>query len=159
MISRDVLEKFPIFSGLDPALLNEVAKLGTKRAYRAGEVCIDEGAPAHFLYLLEHGKVVLERNLPGGFHGVADVHTLQDKQMFGWSAIVEPAVHTASVRCIEDSEVIQINGKDLQAVLDRGGAASYQFMKRLATVIALRLIDTSNAMMREMADFSAYRSM
>ena len=161
MISADDLEQFPIFSGLDRGLLSEAAKLCSKRSYRAGEVCVAEGAPAQYLHLLVSGKIVLERKLPAKWqlHAVGAVYTLQEHQMFGWSALVEPGVHTATARCLEDCAVILINGKELLAVLDKGGEASYQFMKRLATVIALRLIDTSNFMMREMADFAAYRSM
>jgi CRP-like cAMP-binding protein len=158
MVSVSDLEKFPIFAGLDRTFLEQVAKLGVRRNYPAGEAVLDEGAPAHFIYLVEKGKIALERKLTDAFHGVA-VHTLQERQILGWSALVEPSVHTAGGRCVEDSEMIQISGKELMAVLDKATPASYQFMKRLATVVALRFIDSSNAMMREMADFAAYRSM
>jgi CRP/FNR family transcriptional regulator, cyclic AMP receptor protein len=161
MISANDLEQFPIFSGLDKVLLTEIAKLCAKRSYRAGETCVVEGSPAICLHLLVKGKIILERKLPEKWlhHSVGVVYTLHKGQMFGWSALVEPGVHTATARCAEDCEVVLINGKELMAVLDRGGEASYHFMKRLATVIALRLVDTSNFMMREMADFAAYRSM
>ena len=158
MVSVNDLEKFPIFAGLDRTFLEEVAKLGVKRNYPAGEAVLDEASPAHFIYLLEKGKIALERKLTDAFHGVA-VHTIHERQILGWSAVVEPTVHTAGARCVEDCEMIQISGKELLTVLDKATPASYQFMKRLATVVAIRFIESSNAMIREMADFAAYRSM
>ncbi len=161
MISVSDLERFPIFSGLDRGFLTDIAKTCLKRSYRAGEICVLEGAPARYLHLLMSGKINLERKLPDKWllHEVGVVHTLEERGLFGWSAIVEPGVHTASARCLEDCEIILIQGEKLSAVLDSGGKASYQFMRRLASVIALRLIDTSNFMLREMADFAAYRAM
>jgi CRP-like cAMP-binding protein len=166
MISANDLEQFPIFRGLNRNLLDKVAKLCSKRTYRAGEICVVEGAPAQYLFLLVNGEIALERHLPekwlhyaAGIEHRGGVYTLKERQVFGWSSMVEPGVHTASARCTKDCEVIVINGKELMGILDEGGEASYQFMKRLAGVIALRLIDTSNYLMREMADFAAYRSM
>jgi CRP-like cAMP-binding protein len=163
MIPND-LEQFPIFSGLDRSLLTEITKLCSKRTYRIGEICITEGEKAENMFLLVKGGINLERKLPenwlppgSGGHNV--VYSVKEKELFGWSSIVEPGKHTATARCSQDSDVIVIDGKKLLGVLDGNGKASYQFMKRLATVIALRLIDTSNFLIREMADFAAYRSM
>lgn len=161
MISASDLGRFPIFSGLSEAFLKETARLCSRRTYRAGEICVLEGARAQYLFLLEKGRIVLDRKLPRDWqlHESGVVHTLKEREIFGWSAIVEPGVHTATARCAEDSEVIRIDGKELLIVLDHAGEAGYLFMKRLAAVIALRLVETSNFMMREMADFAAYRSM
>ena len=160
MVSVNDLEQFPIFSGMDRDLLAGVARLCSRRSFRAGETCVVEGEPARYLHLLVSGKIALERKLPEKWllHSVGTVHIIGEGEVFGWSSLVEPGVHTASARCEQDCGVILIKGKELEAILEEGGKASYQFMKRLATVIALRLIDTSNCMMREMADFAAYRS-
>ncbi len=164
MFSAKDLEQFPIFKGLDRTLLTAIAKLCSKRTYPPGAICVAEGATAESLFLLEEGEIKLERKLPEKwlqYSGETQrlVHTIKPKQLFGWSSIVEPGVHTATARCSQECEIIVINGKELLSVLDSNSGASYHFMKRLATVIALRLIDTSNALMHEMADFIAYRSM
>jgi len=164
MFSAKDLEQFPIFQGLDQSLLSNIAKICSKRTYPAGEVCVAEGAMAEFLFLLVEGEVRLERKLPQKWleysgEGQRLVHTLKPKHIFGWSSIVEPGVHTATARCSQETEVVVINGKELLKILDNQREESYIFMKRLATVIALRLLDTSNALMHEMADFAAYRSM
>ena len=164
MFSAKDLEQFPIFQGLDRNLLTGIAKLCSKRTYPAGAICVAEGATAEFIFLLIEGEIKLERKLPEKWLQYSGerqrlIHTIKPKQLFGWSSIVEPGVHTATARCSQECEMIVINGKELLSVLDSNGEAGYHFMKRLATVIALRLIDTSNALMREMADFIAYRSM
>ena len=158
------MEQFPIFKGLDRTLLPAIAKLCSKRTYPAGEICVAEGATAEFLFFLEKGEIKLERKLPAKWlqfagEGQRVVYTLKPKQLFGWSSLVDPGVHTATARCSQESVVVVISGKELLQVLDNHPEESYIFMKRLATIIALRLIDTSNALMSEMADFTAYRSM
>jgi CRP-like cAMP-binding protein len=164
MISAVDLEQFPIFSGLNRNILTKIAGLCSKRTYRIGEVCVSEGAKADYLFLLVKGGIDLERKLPENWLMLASekhnvVYSLKEKELFGWSSIVEPGVHTATARCSQDTEVIVIEGKKLLAVLDDDGKAAYQFMKRLTAVVALRLIYTSNFLIREMADFTAYRSM
>jgi len=164
MFSAKDLEQFPIFEGLDKSLLSNIAKICSKRTYPAGAICVAEGAIAEFLFLLEGGEIKLERKLPEKWiqysgEGQRLIYTIKPKQVFGWSSIVEPGVHTATARCSQESQVIMINGDELLKILDAQRKESYLFMRRLATVIALRLIDTSNALMLEMADFIAYRSM
>ena len=164
MVSASDLEQFPIFSGLDQGLLSDIARLCSKRTYRVGEICVTEGGMAEYLFLLEKGSIALERKLPenwlpSGSEGHNAVYTVNEKEIFGWSSLIEPGKHTARGRCSQDCQVIAINGKQLLSVLDKSPQASYQFMKRLATVIALRLIDTSNSLIREMTDFAAYRAM
>jgi CRP-like cAMP-binding protein len=164
MLPVSDLEQFPIFSGLDRSLVTKIAKFCSKRTYRVGEICATEGSKAENLFLLVKGGIDIERKFPenwipqdGERHNI--VYSLKDKELFGWSSIVEPGVHTGTARCSRDSEVIVINGKQLLDILDNDGKAAYQFMKRLTTIIALRLIYTSNSLMREMANFMAYRSM
>jgi CRP/FNR family cyclic AMP-dependent transcriptional regulator len=164
MISVNDLEQFPIFSGMDRNLLTSIAKFCLKRTYRVGEIFATEGSKAENVFLLVKGGIDIERKLPENWippasEGHNVVYSLKDKELFGWSSIVEPGVHTGTARCSEDSEVIVINGKQLLDVLDNNGKAAYQFMKRLTTIIALRLVYTSNSLMREMAKFVAYRSM
>jgi signal-transduction protein with cAMP-binding, CBS, and nucleotidyltransferase domain len=164
MISASDLEQFPIFSGLDGSLLTEIAKFCSKRTYRVGEVCASEASKAENVFLLAKGGINIERKFPENWippasagHNV--VYSLKENDLFGWSSIVEPGVHTGTARCSQDSEVIVINGRQLLNVLDNNREAAYPFMKRLATIIALRLIYTSNFLMQEMANFAAYRSM
>jgi CRP-like cAMP-binding protein len=164
MLPVSDLEQFPIFSGLDRSLLTEIAKSCSRRTYRIGEVIAGEGSKAENLFLLVKGSIDIERKFPDNWvppastgHNV--VYSLKEKEMFGWSSIVAPGVHTGTARCSQDSEVIVISGKQMLDILDNDGQAAYQFMKRLTMIIALRLVATSNSLMQEMANFAAYRSM
>jgi CRP-like cAMP-binding protein len=164
MISANDLEQFPIFSGLEHSLLTKIAQFCAKRTYRVGEVCITEGAQAEYLFLLLKGGINLERKLPEnwlppGTEGHNVVYSLQEKEIFGWASMIDTGGHLATARCSQDSELILIKGKQLLNELDNNCAAAYPFMKRLARIIALRLVATSDFLMREMANFKAYRSM
>lgn len=165
MIAPDVLERFPLFSGLDKGLIANIAKIGEKRALKGSEVCVAEGSKAVNLFLLLKGKMSLERRLPESWfiaHGGrqdAVVHVLQEREVLGWSSLIGAGTHTATARCLEDCDVVQVEGKRLMQILDENPEAAYPFMKKLAAIIASRLVDTSNRMLREMSDFALYRSM
>ncbi|MBM3133486.1 MAG: cyclic nucleotide-binding domain-containing protein, partial [Chloroflexi bacterium] len=146
-------------------LLADIARVCEKRGFARSEVCVAEGSKAIYFYMLLKGKMALERKLPeswfvahGGRHD-ATVHVLQEKDVIGWSSLVPPGVHTATARCLDDCEVVEVEGKKLIEILDANPEAAYPLMKKLAGVIAMRLVDTSNRLIREMSDFALYRSM
>ncbi len=60
--------------------------------------------------------------------------------VFGWSALIEPRLYTASARCLKDSRVIEIDGDRLKGVLEKHPADGLRIMERLAGVIASRLV-------------------
>ncbi len=160
MVSVDILKQFPLFAGVDGRVLRQIAQACSTRTYQANELCFSEGEKAENFYLLLRGKISLERQLPlAWLHRVATIHTLGEKEVFGWSALVETSVLTASARCLESSEVIYIKGKELLDILERNSRASYLVMKRLAAIVASRLTDTSKQLLREMAEFESYRTM
>ncbi|MFO8101580.1 MAG: cyclic nucleotide-binding domain-containing protein [Dehalococcoidia bacterium] len=164
MIDVEVLERFPIFSGLAQQLLEDIARLCSARSYDSQAIIFTEGDKAEKFYLLQSGKVSIERKLSQSWlraEGISDV-VISNEQAgaaFAWSALVEPGILTASARCRERCEVIEIDGKGLLDILDKSPAVSYLFMKRLASIIALRLAETAERLFQQTAEVETYKSM
>ncbi len=164
MIDVEILKHFPIFSGLDQRFLQSVAQACSAHTYKSQEKIFTEGDKADKLYMLRSGKVSIERKLSKSWltaEGISDIviSTEQPGAAFAWSALVEPGILTASARCREKSEVIEIYGKDLLDILDKNPATGYLFMKRVASIIALRLMETTERLFQQASEMETYKSM
>ncbi len=157
MVSVEVLKPFALFEGLGDRILKQVAEVSTSGSYPAGAEIFHEGDKAETFYLLLKGKIAVERQLPLAWpNPVVTIHTVAESQLFGWSAIVKPGLRTASARCLEASEMVTIQGKDLVDILDKHPAEGYQVMKRLADMISTRLANTNEKLLREMATVESF---
>ncbi|NQT73328.1 MAG: cyclic nucleotide-binding domain-containing protein [Chloroflexi bacterium] len=164
MVSTDVIERFPVFSGVDQRVLQIVSQACTTQTYGTGQQVFTEGDRAEHFYLFMSGRVSLERKLPQSWlriEGITDVviHTVKEGEVFGWSSLVKPGILTASARCVESSEVVVVRGRDLIDILNSNGEAGYNFMRRLASIITLRLTETAERLMHQTAEVETYRVM
>lgn len=164
MVSVEMLERSSIFTGLDRHALQSIAKACSTHNYRASEKCLNEGEPANNFFILMSGKMSIERRLPQSWlhaEGITDawIDTVNEGEVFGWSAVVEPSVRTASVHCKTACEVIVVNGKELLDILDKHPESGYVFMKRLASVITSRLSTTAERLMELTAEVETYKVM
>ncbi len=157
MVPTDVLKQFAIFQGLSDKFVGKVAAISSSANHQASDVLFREGDKAEDICLLVKGKIAVERQLPLAWpNPVVSIHTVTAGKMLGWSAVVQPGIRTASAKCLEDSEVVWIKGKDLLDVLDKNREDGYLVMKRLADTIASSLAGTNEMLMREMAMLESY---
>ena len=67
------LGEVPLFAGLSPALLDQLAVNGRVRRYPAGQVLFSEGDPGDSLVVLEDGQLRVSRYTPAGQEAVLAV--------------------------------------------------------------------------------------
>jgi CRP/FNR family cyclic AMP-dependent transcriptional regulator len=143
MVSVEVLNKVDLFKGLNNEELEKVARICREHTFEDGQLCVSEGGKAEDLYILQKGKVAIELEIRySGRRVKAAIATLGPGRVFGWSALVEPHVLTASVSCEEKAEIIAIKGADLLDLFQKDNHIGYVVMKNLAAVIGLRLTRT-----------------
>jgi CRP-like cAMP-binding protein len=130
------IQEVELFKGIPSHIIDEIAELVTQENHPAGHVLFREGDFADYLYILEEGEL--------------DLAVKRDKQLsfsvdktgsvFGWSSLVEPNLYTAKAECVKESRVIKIDADRLMRVFQKHPAEGLTIMKRLAGVIATRLI-------------------
>jgi CRP-like cAMP-binding protein len=101
-------------------------------------VVFREGDVADFLYILEEGAINLV------IRGEKRLFFPVDKtgSVLGWSSLVEPNRYTATAECVKESKIIKIDAERLMRVFQRHPSEGLTVMKRLAGVIAARLIQS-----------------
>ena len=162
MVNVETLQRFSIFSGMDPDVLESIARISMVQTYRAMEQCMVEGEEAENLFILMKGRMIVKRHLSQSWlhaEGITDavVDTVREGEVFGWSAVVQPTIRTASVWCAEDCEVIAMSGKEFVAIMDKHPEVGYVFMKRLAAVIASRLARTVERLSTMTAEVETFK--
>jgi CRP-like cAMP-binding protein len=145
---RERLAPTWFFKGIEGAHLDALLAFAREEVWPAGKDIILEGEPAENFYVLLRGVVSLKMNARE--QGEWVLSTLRETgETFGWSALVERGRSTATVECLEESQVISFRKEDLESLFAQNPALGYQFMKRLAILISRRLERTRSLLMKE----------
>ncbi len=144
---KELLRSSELFENLNETELDRIARLCREEVYEAGATIFSEGEVADKLYIVEEGRAVLEMTLRigtgSGRQGVIDVVT--KGQAFGWWGGESYAL-TMSARCVEQTEVIALDGVRLWRLLEEDHDTGYKVMKRIVGVVSSRLKHTRDTL-------------
>jgi CRP-like cAMP-binding protein len=132
------IQEAELFERIPSHIIDEIAEFAIEESYPADHVLFSEGDLADDLYILEDGQVHLA--LRGEDLIVFPV--TQEGSVFGWSAIVEPQRYTTTAKFAKDSKVIKIHGERMLVLLEKHPHEGLIIMRRLAGVIATRLVQS-----------------
>ena len=107
---EDLLKSVPIFSELGRGDLSRLARLMVARSYKAGDAVIEENDQAAGFFVVSSGKLEAER------HG-KQLATYGPGDFFGEMALFEGFPRSATVRAVDDSELLAMTRWDFTAEL------------------------------------------
>lgn len=142
MIPPDTLKSFTFFSGLNEAEVKSLSIIANEISFQRGEFIFSEDDPARILYLLLDGWVDIVVNMDDRSNRFGLVSTLTPGDLFGWSALVEPHVYTASTVCASPVKAIGFRGVDLRALFEIDPGLCCVITQKVCQVIATRLCTT-----------------
>ncbi len=137
------LEKHEIFGLLNPNEIKRLSAVSGVAKLKEGEKIYSEGVPASHVFILLKGRVELRRPIQGGPSLVMD--DLVAGNICGVSALMGVDRYLLNAECVEDSEVLKIEGKALRQVLDENPAVGYAMQQRVSQIFFKRYL---NAMER-----------
>jgi CRP-like cAMP-binding protein len=151
MIAADALKEFKLFADLDSSKLAAIAEFCHTRSFKDSTTCFSQGNKSSELHLLRNGKIdiLMRVHEPWGIE--LKVHTANPGEVFGWSALVEPYLYTASAKCVGDVEEIYIKGADLEKLFKKDPAMGYTIMRNLSALISSRLTESREKLTKEIA--------
>lgn len=138
---RSALQKIPWFSTLTPEHFDKTSELAHLRHAKAGEIFFREGDKQDYVYIVLEGRVSLEIFVP--HRGKVRLYTAEPYDVFGWSSVT-PSVRqrTAGAVAVLDSTVACIDAEGLRQFAEKDHDFGYLLMRRLANVVASRLMIT-----------------
>lgn len=133
--------KIPWFQELKPEHVRKVAEISRICPVKAGESLFREGDKQESVYIVLQGRVGLEMFVP--HHGKVRFYTAEMWEIFGWSSFT-PNIRqrTAGAVAVVDSIVLRTDADALYRACDEDHDLGYLVMRRLANVVAARLLVT-----------------
>lgn len=140
-ITAERLSKAEIFNKLTKEDLLAIAEFCTEENYTERQAILTEGVPAKNLYVVERGKISLEKKIKIGRHTTernATISYVGPGNIVGFSTLSSPYTYSTSAICIDQARVIVIDGIQLRTYLEKHPTSGYIFMNSLADIVANR---------------------
>jgi CRP/FNR family transcriptional regulator, cyclic AMP receptor protein len=137
----DALQSIPWFQELSTEHFNKLLGVANLRKFEAGQEIFHEGDREDNLYIVLEGRVAIEMSVPG--RGRMRILTCEPMDVVGWSSVT-PVVRqrTAGARAVLPTRLVLLNADGLRKVCDEDHDLGYVVMRRLANVVASRLLTT-----------------
>ena len=129
------LADVPLFAGLPPVALADLAAASRVRRYAAGQVLWSEGDPGDALLVLEEGRVRVSRFTPAG--GEAVLAVVEAPAALGELALLDGEPRDATVTAQGPVAVRLVPRSALLALLRREPAAAEGLLRTLAGWVRL----------------------
>ncbi len=133
----ETLPMVEILKGLSEKQKQEIRNLGHTEHYKPDTVICTEGAAARKFYLLEEGQVAVESRLAKGRR--IPISAVSPGQAFGWSALVQPYLYTATVMALSKTRVIAIEQEALLGLMQANPSLGLMIMQNVASIVSSRL--------------------
>ena len=134
---EQLLAQHPFFSDMSEQARGLIAGCTSNRVFHDGDYIMREGDPAEQFYLVRHGNVALEINIPG--RKALVIETLHDGEVLGWSWLVPPYRVRFDARAVGLVRSFSIDGKCLRGKCEEDCQLGYEFYKHFLPLVVDRL--------------------
>jgi CRP-like cAMP-binding protein len=133
------VKRAEIFKELDEHQMNLLRPLSEPFSCLAGDIILQQGSPAQYIYLVVSGTVEMSFKPYDG--NPITVSHVQKGGLFGWSAVVGSEKYTSSAIAIEDVEAVRIRGSELRKFCVEHPEKGKDILERLAGGVSSRWKD------------------
>ena len=133
MVTISELKHIKIFSEFADEELADLANITEKMAYNNQEIIYKRNDEARYLFVITSGVVSLRLLGPGDKAGVA-FEKRRRAEMFGVAIFMEPRKYTLTALCLEDTEVLAIDGDNLNELCSKRPEIGYKLLKKVAQI-------------------------
>jgi len=124
-----------LFKGVSQRVLNEIGRKGEEMFFNKDSIIFSAEEEAAYIYELAEGTVDIVVSERDNMH----YSIMRPNEIFGWSALVEPYVYTATARCTTDVKVVRIARDVIEDAVKHHPAEGLIIYKHLAGLIGQRL--------------------
>lgn len=137
----DALQSMPWFLGLKTEHFHKLVEIARICYFEAGQEIFHEGDKEDYLYVVIEGRVAIELTIPG--RGRIRILTAEAMDEVGWSSVT-PVVRqrTAGARAVLPSRLAAFEAEALRRLCDEDHDLGYFVMRRVANLVAERLLTT-----------------
>jgi len=150
------LQAIPWFQVMTPDHFNKIVSIAKIFKYEPGQVIFHEGDKEDYLYVVLEGRVAIEISVPG--RGRMRILTADAMDEVGWSAVT-PVVRqrTAGARAVLPSRLVAFDASELRRMCEEDHDFGYYVMRRMANLVAGRLLTTRLQLLDMFANPAEYK--
>jgi signal transduction histidine kinase len=148
-IMAERLSRADLFNQLEEEELLAIARFCTEETCLADEHVLSEGEEANYMFIVERGKLALEKRIQIGRHSTprnATIGYVVPGKIAGFSTLTQPHIYATSAVTVEPSRVIKIDGESMRAYFQEHPAVGYLIMNNLSALIGERYRLSTNTL-------------
>ncbi len=143
VVAADALASTPFFTDFPSEAHELLSPLAFRKTYGAGDVIFRQDDPATVFGVFIKGLISFRARLADGEVSITIGHARHPGDVFGWSSVIGTAhTYTHTAVCIEECEVIEIDGPGLLQVCREHPRIGVPMLEKLSAVISERLAST-----------------
>ena len=129
-------------------------QIATMEAYtevvscKKGEKLFQVGQLAKNIFILLEGKVSIQVLLSSRPENMSIVVLQKNGQLVGWSGLMNESHYTATGVCLEDSQLLKINGQKFLQTLEQNPSIGFNVMVEITKVISQRLRNLQSVVLK-----------
>jgi CRP/FNR family transcriptional regulator len=147
-LELDALKKIKFFDDYSEKQLELIAAISSIRVFKVKDILFEQYDELSDVYILLEGCLSLGISLAGEKR--IHLGTLEEGQLFSWSAVFSPYISTAWVMATCPTKVLAIDAKKLNLEIERDCAFGLKTMTKIARTISQRLSDTRFQLMNQL---------
>jgi CRP-like cAMP-binding protein len=144
----DELKRIRFFDDYHEKELETIAGMSSLKEFKVKEILFEQYDELSEVFVLLEGTLSLGISL--ATEKRIHLGTIEEGQLFSWSAVFSPHISTAWVMAVTPAKVIAINAKKLNQELIKDCAFGFKTMSKIAQTISHRLSDTRFQLMNQL---------
>jgi CRP/FNR family transcriptional regulator len=146
--TSDDLKKIRFFDNYSDKQLDTIVRMSSVKEFRVKEILFEQYDELSEVYVLFEGSLSLGISLAREKR--IHLGTIEEGQLFSWSAVFSPFISTAWVMALAPAKVISIDAKKLNKEIEKDCDFGFKTMSKIAQTISRRLSDTRFQLMNQM---------
>jgi CRP/FNR family transcriptional regulator, cyclic AMP receptor protein len=128
--------------------LEKLASISSVKEFKVKEIIFEQYDELTEIYVLLQGSLSLGISLPKDKR--IHLGTIEEGQLFSWSAIFPPYISTAWVMAVTPAKVIAVDARKLNTEIELDCDFGLKTMSKIAQTISHRLSDTRFQLMNQL---------
>lgn len=134
-----ILQKLPVFTGLQPGEYEHIRQICVGARFGDGETIFVEGDSSPCMYVLLSGEVQLRT------HNQGRIHTLQPGEPLGEIGMITQQTRTATAIACAPTVMLQINDDAFEQLLNRAPRICFTIMRNITRNLSNHIVRMTQA--------------
>ncbi|MCX6260436.1 MAG: Crp/Fnr family transcriptional regulator [Bacteroidia bacterium] len=147
-LTLDNIKKIRFFEGYTDKQLETILMMSSIKEFKVKEILFEQYDELTEVFVLLEGSLSLGISLAKEKR--IHLGSIEEGQLFSWSAVFSPYISTAWVMAMAPAKVIAIDAKKLNKEIEKDCDFGFKTMSKIAQTISHRLSDTRFQLMNQM---------